>query len=139
MSLDFAFRCGGSRSPHVAPIASGRFAHLEMQDRQRMRSQRRVSAPRPKHASDAHRDPSPQLLGAWLPVEAELRKAIDEATFRIWLAPIHPHALIAGTWRLGCSESVLCWVRDRFGRVIQACAERPVEFVVCHSVNGEGE
>jgi hypothetical protein len=45
--LAFGFRTG-RRSPHVAPVSSGRFAYLEMSDR-------RSSGKRPMHSSDRER------------------------------------------------------------------------------------
>ena len=114
--LSFDHKRRGRRSSMAGPVASGRFAHLEMQDRQRMREQRRRPAqapPRPEHVGDLHRDPTPRLLEAWQPVRAELLRAVDESTYRIWLAPVHPHALIGGTWRLACSEPRLPFVAVR--------------------------
>lgn len=81
--------------------------------------------------TDPHREPSTALLEAWKPVEVELRQAVDGPTFRIWLAQLHPHSLIGGTWRLACRPEHVGWLRDRFGRVIEGRAGRPVELVGC--------
>jgi hypothetical protein len=65
-----------------------------------------------------------------------MRMSVEDLTFRIWLAPggeanLHPHSLIGGTWRLGCDERAIAWLRDRFGRLIEVSAGRPVQLVVC--------
>lgn len=130
--LAIPFRTG-RRSPSVAPIASGRFAYLEMEDRRRKR--KTLVTPQPDARREAHRDPSLRLLEAWTPIEAELRKSVDELTFRIWLAAggqvdLHPHSLIGGTWRLAARHQS-CWIEDRFGRLLSTCAGCPVEIVVC--------
>jgi hypothetical protein len=127
------FRSGRGRASYAAPVASGRFAFLEMSDRRAMRS--RVKAkPEPRTATlDPHREPSARLLAAWAPVERELRQAVDESTYQIWLAPplVHPHALTAGRWRLACRPQTCSWIRERFGKIVAECAGCPVEFVAC--------
>lgn len=81
----------------------------------------------------AHRAPSERLLAAWAPVDAEIQRAVDELTYRIWLVGVHPHALLEGTWILGTHKQSRRWIQDRFGRLIAECAGRPVEFVACSS------
>lgn len=88
---------------------------------------------RDERAGDPHREASVALLEAWAPVEVEMRKCVDELTYRIWLAPMHPHSLVGGTWRVGCDARAVGWIRDRFGRMIEACAGRPVELVICEA------
>ena len=78
---------------------------------------------------DSHREPSVRLLEAWAPVENELRQAVEPETFAMWLADIHPHRLSQGVWYLACRPQACGWIRDRFGRLIESCAGRPVVFV----------
>lgn len=81
---------------------------------------------------DPHREPSGDLLAVWMPIEDELRRAVGNSTFNMWLAPLHPHAVIGGVWRLAAvEERMLGWVEARYTRLIADCAGRPVEFVVC--------
>lgn len=96
-----------------------------------MRAQRQ---PRPDREPEPHRPPSITLLETWAPVEDELRQAVEDLTFRMWLAPLHPHAFIGGVWRLAYRPEGIGWIRDRFGRLIEGCAGRPVEFVVCEEM-----
>jgi hypothetical protein len=129
------FRKGTPRALWAPPVAAGRFAFLEMSDRRATRS-RAKAKPEPRTATlDPHREPSPRLLAAWAPVERELRQAVDESTYRIWLADVHPHSLIDGTWTLACPRlQTVGWVADRLGRVIRDCAGCPVMFVACEAV-----
>ena len=90
---------------------------------------------------DPHRPASIGLLEAWAPVENELRLAVERSTFNIWLAPLHPHSLVAGVWKLAYRPENVSWIVDRFGRLIAEVAQRPVEFVVCSALttSTEGE
>jgi hypothetical protein len=61
---------------------------------------------------------------------------VEDSAYRIWLAPsgsgrIHPHARLGGVWFVGVDPRALSWVRDRFGRLYDAAAGRPVTFVAC--------
>jgi hypothetical protein len=124
------FRTGGARPAWAAPVSHGRFAFLEMADRRATRARRSSSVAEPV-ALDQHRTPSLRLLAAWEPVVVELRRMVDEPTFRIWLEPLHPHSLIGGVWRVGCRPNCRRWVQDRFGRVLLAAAGRDVMVVPC--------
>jgi hypothetical protein len=80
------------------------------------------------------------LEDTWAPIAADLREAVDESAFNIWLAPLHLHEageeLVVGT-----GQGALSWVRDRFGRVIESCAEsvagKPVRLVSCECERAE--
>jgi hypothetical protein len=133
--LQFGFRSAPSgglavRSvPSTGPIA-GILAEERRQD-DRQKRQRRPPTKIAQRPVDPHREPSAELLAAWAPIEAELRLAVDELSFNIWLARLHPHRRTSGIWVLACPERGISWIRDRFGRVIAACAGQPVEYVVC--------
>jgi chromosomal replication initiator protein len=55
-------------------------------------------------------------------VQAELALSVDEATYRIWLAPLRPLELDESTLTLQAPAHGRSWIRDRFGRVLEACA-----------------
>jgi hypothetical protein len=129
-SLCVDFRVGGGRARWAAPVASGRFAFLEMSDRRAMRGRRAVVDLAPV-VLDAHRVPSERLLAAWEPVRLRLRELVDELVWSMWLAPLHPHSLVGGMWRVGCRPQCCDWVRARFGRVLLEAAGCPVEIVAC--------
>lgn len=131
MSLEFAFR----KAPVQAQWRGRWLRGIEL-DQQRFEARAAAQRRRSHFEHDAHREPSVRLLEAWAPVEDDLRRCVelgtlDDLSLRLWLAPVHPHSLIGGTWRLGCDERAICWLRDRFGRLLEGCAGRPVEFVVC--------
>jgi hypothetical protein len=129
-SICVDFRSGEGRAKWAAPVASGRFAFLEMADRRAVRS-RRVAVESVPIALDPHRTPSDRLLAAWEPVQARLRELVDELTWKLWLAPLHPHSLVGGVWRVGCRPQCCGWVQARFGRVLLEAAGCGVEIVPC--------
>ena len=111
--------------------ASGWFQGLLMQERRdRQQAQRKPGPAAPKpvaSALDPHRDSSERLLAAWEPVERQL----GDATSTLAMYGVHPHALMAGVWRVACRPETVEWVQQRFGRLLSACAGRPVVIVAC--------
>lgn len=79
--------------------------------------------------SDPHRDV--ELIAAWAPVQSEFARAVDEATYRVWLAPVHPHSLVDGAWTVGCPSASVGWVLARFRRMLERAADGPVGVVPC--------
>jgi chromosomal replication initiator protein len=57
----------------------------------------------------------------WSRVERELRAAVPEAAFRIYLEPLRPLDFTDGVLRVAAPRTKHQWVLDRFGRVLQAC------------------
>jgi chromosomal replication initiator protein len=55
-------------------------------------------------------------------VQAELASAVGEETYRIWLEPLRARELSHGRLLVEVPAQAHGWVRDRFGRVVQACA-----------------
>ncbi len=47
---------------------------------------------------------------------------MPDSTFEIWLAPLHPRAILGDTLVLGAPDEIRTWVADRFARVLQTCA-----------------
>lgn len=70
----------------------------------------------------------------WPTLREELRRAVDEATWDLWLTDLRPKALASGVLRLEASAQSRAWISERYGRLLQACATavlgRPVEVVV---------
>ncbi|MDX6690668.1 MAG: chromosomal replication initiator protein [Solirubrobacteraceae bacterium] len=64
----------------------------------------------------------PQLARHWASIRDELRRAVPDATFEIWLAPLTARALHGDTLVVGAPEEIRGWVADRFARVLQTCA-----------------
>jgi chromosomal replication initiator protein len=65
---------------------------------------------------------SAELEHIWSRVEAELVAAVGEPTYRIWLEPLRVGELSHERLSVEAPEQTCGWVRDRFGRVLQACA-----------------
>ncbi len=55
----------------------------------------------------------------WSLIQRHLAAAVDEPTFRIWLAPLRPVGLTDTTLHLTAPPQTCGWVRDRFGRLLQ--------------------
>jgi len=66
---------------------------------------------------------SAELEHIWSRVQAELALAVDEPTYRIWLAPLRALELTDETLLVEAPAHTSGWVRDRFGRILQASVE----------------
>lgn len=58
----------------------------------------------------------------WPLIQGHLAAAVDDATFRIWLAPLRATGLTDATLHLTAPPQTCGWVRDRFGRLLQTSA-----------------
>src|SRR6476619_5499468 len=92
-----------------------------------------IFAPRPFGApsNPSHRPPersraplpaSAEPIDSWSRVDRELRAAVPEAAYRIYLEPLRPLDFAGGVLRVAAPPATHRWVIDRFGRVLQACA-----------------
>ena len=60
---------------------------------------------------------------AWREVCAELRRALGDSTFEIWIAPLEPVGLVAdGLFLLKAPPGTHVWISKRFGPVLERCA-----------------
>ncbi len=59
---------------------------------------------------------------AWTRIRAELRRAVPEATWHLWLEPISARALEDGLLVVTAPAGRRAWIAGRYGRVVQACA-----------------
>jgi chromosomal replication initiator protein len=64
----------------------------------------------------------PQLAHDWTLIRAQLRSAVADSTFEIWLAPLTARALVGDTLVLAAPDEIRSWVADRFTRLLQTCA-----------------
>jgi chromosomal replication initiator protein len=92
-----------------------------------------IFAPRPLGApsNPSHRPPERsraplpapvEPIDSWSRVDRELRAAVPEAAYRIYLEPLRPLDFAGGVLRVAAPPATHRWVIDRFGRVLQACA-----------------
>jgi chromosomal replication initiator protein len=65
---------------------------------------------------------SAELEHIWSRVQAELALAVGEPTYRIWLEPLRPLELSGDRLLIEAPPHACGWIRDRFGRVLQAGA-----------------
>ncbi|HWY18650.1 MAG TPA: chromosomal replication initiator protein DnaA [Solirubrobacteraceae bacterium] len=85
---------------------------------------------------------SAELEHIWSRVQAELASAVGEETYRIWLEPLRAGELTHGRLSIEAPVQACGWVRDRFGRILQACAtsvlgdEVVVELIPSAAVHG---
>jgi chromosomal replication initiator protein len=66
---------------------------------------------------------SQQLEHIWSQVQAQLALVVDEATYRIWLEPLRALELDDQRLLVEAPTHARSWIRERFGRVIQASVE----------------
>ena len=79
-------------------------------------------------------DHSDALNRLWPSFRDRLRRAVDESTWELWLAALQPRSLDEASLVVEAPETSRQWVRDRYGRLLDACAsacaERSVAVVV---------
>jgi chromosomal replication initiator protein len=66
---------------------------------------------------------SRELDHIWSRVQAQLALTVDEPTYRIWLEPLRPVELLGDRLLVEAPPHSARWVRERFGRAIQATVE----------------
>ncbi len=64
----------------------------------------------------------PQLEHIWPQIQAELRRAVTDSTYHLWIEPLRPQGLDGDTLLVSAPEQIRSWVADRFSRVLQTCA-----------------
>jgi chromosomal replication initiator protein len=62
------------------------------------------------------------LSHSWRCIRGELRKAVTDSTFHLWLEPLQARRLDGGTLAVEAPDEIRSWVADRFSRLLQACA-----------------
>ncbi|MHB1537644.1 MAG: chromosomal replication initiator protein DnaA [Solirubrobacteraceae bacterium] len=60
------------------------------------------------------------LERTWSEVDAKLIAAVDDATYRIWLASLTLTAIDGSTVTIAAPSHSCGWIRERFGRLLQA-------------------
>lgn len=66
---------------------------------------------------------SPELEHIWSRVQAELALAVDEPIYRIWLEPLRAVDLCENRLVIEAPPHARCWIRDRFGKVLEASVQ----------------
>ena len=65
---------------------------------------------------------NPDPTHIWPAIQSELKRAVPEHTYDLWLAPLRPVAIERDTVVLAAPEGMRNRIADRFGRVLQSCA-----------------
>ena len=66
--------------------------------------------------------PANALHHSWPTIREQLRRAVDESAWDLWLSTLEPRSLEDGTLVVEAPEQSRGWVRDRYGRLLDACA-----------------
>jgi chromosomal replication initiator protein len=74
--------------------------------------------------SAPQQQPQGELASVWDAVQRELRSEVTEVTFHIWLQPLEPAALLAGTLYVRAPDHIRTWVETRFRPLIATAAGR---------------
>jgi chromosomal replication initiator protein len=68
-------------------------------------------------------DDDEALAHAWPRIRAELRRAVTESTWDLWLAPLHARSLRRGELVIEAPDGIRPWVTSNFPRLLQAAAD----------------
>jgi chromosomal replication initiator protein len=79
------------------------------------------------------------LPHAWRRIQHEMRHAVGDSTWHIWLEPLTALSLQAGTLIVEAPDNIRPWVEGRFSRVLKACADAVLEDGVAVELVAPGE
>jgi chromosomal replication initiator protein len=65
---------------------------------------------------------NPDAVEIWPSIQRELRRAVPDHVYDLWLAPLRPVGFDGGTVVVEAPDGMRGRVADRFGRVLQSCA-----------------
>jgi chromosomal replication initiator protein len=61
---------------------------------------------------------------AWREIRAEVRRVLGDSTYELWIAPLEVRALEQHQLLLSAPPATQSWVANRFGRVLESCAQK---------------
>ncbi len=78
-------------------------------------------------ATSSHKERVPaavstELEHIWSQITKELSATVEESIFRIWIEPLKACAMDGDTLVVEAPSQTYGWIKERFGRVLQACA-----------------
>jgi chromosomal replication initiator protein len=65
-------------------------------------------------------------VAAWHAIRAELRRALGDSTYEIWIAPLEVKAFEGAELLLIAPPDIRRWVSKRFGRILERCAKAAI-------------
>ncbi len=107
-------------SPRSAPGAPPERCYIRRRPGRRLGPLRYRAGPLPKEPITPA--VPPQLARDWALIRSQLREAVPDSTFEIWLAPLQPRAVVGDTLVIAAPDEIRSWVADRYARVLQTCA-----------------
>ena len=75
-------------------------------------------------------------VSAWRAIRAELRRALGESTYEIWIAPLEVKAFEGTVLLLTAPPATRAWTARRFGRILESAAKAVVGVDVQVAVEG---
>ncbi len=75
-------------------------------------------------------------VAAWRAIRAELRQALGESTYEIWIAPLEVKAFEGTILFLTAPPATRAWTAKRFGRILESCAKAVLGTEVQVAVEG---
>jgi chromosomal replication initiator protein len=75
-------------------------------------------------------------VSAWRAIRAELRRALGESTYEIWIAPLEVKAFEGTMLLLTAPPATRAWTARRFGRILEGAAKAVVGVDVQVAVEG---
>jgi chromosomal replication initiator protein len=82
---------------------------------------------------------SAELEQIWSHVQAKLAAAVDEPTYRVWLEPLCIRSLSSNSLAVEAPPRACEWIRERFGRLLEACAAAVLEQEIAVDILEAGE
>jgi chromosomal replication initiator protein len=76
------------------------------------------------------------LLHAWRRIRSEMRHAVSDSTWQLWLEPLAARQLEAGTLVIEAPAESRAWVESSFARLIAACAKAVLGASACVQIVG---
>jgi chromosomal replication initiator protein len=73
---------------------------------------------------------------AWHAIRAELRRALGDSTYEIWIAPLEVKAFEGTSLLLAAPPEIRSWVAKRFGRILERCAAAVTGVTIQVAVEG---
>jgi chromosomal replication initiator protein len=75
-------------------------------------------------------------VAAWRAIRAELRRALGESTYEIWIAPLEVKAFEGTLLLLTAPPATRAWTAKRFGRILETCAKAVLGVEIRVAVEG---
>jgi chromosomal replication initiator protein len=75
-------------------------------------------------------------VAAWHAIRAEVRRALGDSTYEIWISPLEVKALEGTELLLIAPPDIRSWVAKRFGRILERCAAAVLGTEVTVAVEG---